>query len=484
MNLVKIILKILISILIVTMSNTVYGNDCTNFSEFSMEVGKEGQNIDNVTERGYALTIGLNAIDPNHYANFSGELQGCEADAAAMREIGISEGFRVRTLMTRDATRKNVLNEISKAAEELKAGDIFLLSYSGHGGQLPDYHEDELDERDETWCLYDGMLVDDELYSYLKKFAKGVRILMFTDCCFSGTCSKAIDSYGRITSKEEPVHYSQKVIPREYTSEIYRKNKAFYDKILNDPSLTKANYGSSEGDDINASVLQISSCQDNQFATDGIPNGLFTSKLLSVWNGGAFKGNYREFHRELVRQMPREQTPQYEAKGIRDSMFESQQIPFTISSKYRALNKSNTTIECYWSEKTLAPLIILPSQSKQLGNYISDHDEGVGKLVAEGNEEFEKKHYGYAIKKYDEAISQINDRDDLACVYYNKGNALCGLEEYDEAVKLYDLAININSNFADAWYNKGFALEKSGQRKEADEAYAKAKDLGYTGEPY
>jgi hypothetical protein len=476
MNLVKSILKILISILIATMFNTVYGNDCTNFSNFSMEVGKEGQNIDNVTERGYALTIGLNAIDPNHYANFSGKLQGCEADAAAMREIGTSEGFRVRTLMTRDATRKNVLNEISKAAEELKAGDVFLLSYSGHGGQLPDLNGDELDERDETWCLYDGMLVDDEIYSYLKKFAKGVRILMFTDCCFSGTVSKALDSYGRpnplTSSSGEPLR--QKSMPREYLGPVYRENQAFYDKILKKPAVKE--------EDIKASALLISGCNDNQLAFDGIPNGLFTSKLLSVWNGGAFKGNYRELLKEMIKQMPREQTPQYETKGIRSFMFESQ-IPFTISSKYRALNKSNTTIECYWSEKTLAPLIILSGQSKQLGNYIDDHDEGVGKLIAEGNEEFEKKHYEYAIKKYDEAISQINDRDDLACVYYNKGGALCGLEEYDEAVKLYDLAININSNFADAWYNKGFALEKSGQRKEADEAYAKAKDLGYTGEP-
>ena len=34
----------------------------------------------------------------------------------------------------------------------------------------------ESDKLDETWCLYDGQLIDDELYMELGKFVTGVRI--------------------------------------------------------------------------------------------------------------------------------------------------------------------------------------------------------------------------------------------------------------------------------------------------------------------
>jgi len=34
---------------------------------------------------------------------------------------------------------------------------------------------------------------------------------------------------------------------------------------------------------------------------------------------------------------------------------------------------------------------------------------------------------------------------------------------------------------AEAWYNKGVALEALGRTSDADAAFAKAKELGYTG---
>jgi|GEM_PF-6385024 hypothetical protein len=48
-----------------------------------------------------------------------------------------SRGFDVKTLLTKEAARVNVINGISKAATTLTSGDIFMLSYSGHGGQPP-----------------------------------------------------------------------------------------------------------------------------------------------------------------------------------------------------------------------------------------------------------------------------------------------------------------------------------------------------------
>src|SRR5262245_62083793 len=137
--------------------------------------------------KGIALTIGLNAVDPAHYGGWSGELNACEADANDMTDIAKSAGFSVKSLLTKAATRSRVIKEVTAASKTLKAGDIYMLSYSGHGGQLPDLNNDESDSKDETWCLYDGELVDDEIYALLGKFAQGVRILVFSDSCHSGT---------------------------------------------------------------------------------------------------------------------------------------------------------------------------------------------------------------------------------------------------------------------------------------------------------
>ena len=141
--------------------------------------------------KGLALSIGLNSVDPRHYGGWAGELNACEADAAEMSALAKSQGFRPTVLLTRRATRARVQAELGKAARQLAAGDIFMLSYSGHGGQLPDLNRDEPDAQDETWCLFDGELVDDELHALLGKFAAGVRVLVFSDSCHSGTAVRA-----------------------------------------------------------------------------------------------------------------------------------------------------------------------------------------------------------------------------------------------------------------------------------------------------
>lgn len=78
-----------------------------------------------------------------------------------------------------------------------------------------------------------------------------------------------------------------------------------------------------------ASVLLISGCQDNQLSSDGTFNGLFTANLLRVWNNGQFRGDYRRFHKSIVRNMPPDQTPKYFRVGVINSNFEKQ-LPFSI----------------------------------------------------------------------------------------------------------------------------------------------------------
>ena len=275
--------------------------------------------------KGLALTIGLNSVDPKHYGGWSGDLNACEADAEDMAAIAKSRKFTVKSLLTKAATRAQAISEITKAAKSLKSGDIFLLSYSGHGGQLPDLNNDEPDAEDETWCLYNGELVDDELYSLFGRFAKGVRILVFSDSCHSGTVVKQAYYQGTMGLRGSAVSRDVKYrfMPPDAALRTYRANKAFYDQILKAKKARKVEQG------VKASILLISGCQDNQLSQDGDFNGLFTGQLLKVWKNGAYRGKYKAFHKAIVRRMPPDQTPNYFWAGTHDPAFEAQK-PFTV----------------------------------------------------------------------------------------------------------------------------------------------------------
>jgi hypothetical protein len=281
---------------------------------------------------GTALTIGLNAVDPGHYQGWSGDLLACEADAHDMGAILSSRGFAVRSLMTKEATRAAVTAAIRAAASALKAGDIFALTYSGHGGQLPDLDGDEDDGLDETWCLFDGQLVDDEIYAALGAFAKGVRVLVFSDSCHSGSAVKVAyytsgggSPAGRaaagLAGTGAPPRF--RALPYEVALRTYEANRALYDPILTDAKIAAA------AANVAASVLLVSGCQDNQLSADGPFNGLFTGTLKRVWNAGKFKGTYRAFHKEIVKRMPPDQTPNYFRTGASSPAFEKQ-TPFKI----------------------------------------------------------------------------------------------------------------------------------------------------------
>jgi len=275
--------------------------------------------------KGLALTIGLNAVDPKHYAGWDGALNACEADADDMADIAGTRKFTVKTLLTKSATREKVTAEVKSAAKVLKAGDIFMLTYSGHGGQLPDRNRDEADREDETWCLYDGELVDDELFGLFGKFAKGVRILVFSDSCHSGSVIKSVYYHGIAAAQRAavspPVRY--RFMPRDVALQTYRLHRDLYDPLLEKADPVKAKR------EVQASVILISGCQDNQYSSDGDFNGLFTGTMLQVWHQGKFKGSYRKFHKVIKQRMPPDQTPNFFRIGAEDESFAGQE-PFTI----------------------------------------------------------------------------------------------------------------------------------------------------------
>ena len=176
--------------------------------------------------RGISLHIGLNSVSADAYAGWEGPLAACEFDANDMEALAKAKGMKPTVLLTKKGTRANVLASMRSAAKALKAGDLFFMSFSGHGGQVPDVSgEEDDDKKDETWCLYDGQLIDDELYFELSRFAAGVRVLVLSDSCHSGTVTRAPLVPVTIPGQRP------KLMPASVAMRTYREHQAFYDKL-------------------------------------------------------------------------------------------------------------------------------------------------------------------------------------------------------------------------------------------------------------
>lgn len=89
-------------------------------------------------------------------------------------------------LIGEDATRDHLIDAVLAATHRLAAGGVFVLTFAGHGGQMPDLSYDEVDGTDEIWQLYDAFLYDDELGYLLSFFHPSIHCVVIADCCNAG----------------------------------------------------------------------------------------------------------------------------------------------------------------------------------------------------------------------------------------------------------------------------------------------------------
>jgi len=307
--------------------------------------------------KGISIHIGLNELDERHYGSRC-TLAGCLGDVDAMHRLAVSAGFEPTVLRAEEATADAVLGAIRGAAHRVGPEDILLVTYSGHGARvrdLPlDQGGDEVDGWDETWCLYDREVLDDELYDCWGDFPAGARILVVSDSCFSGDIirdDEGQDALPRITEGRslwgtEALDETRRLLPElppvppasrgtrgggmrgggmagrrlsaKTAKRVYMRNRRTYEEVQK--SLP-------ERRPVHAEVLLLSAAQDNETAADGEHNGAFTEALLQVWNDGAFEGDYVALHCELYKRLRTRQHPQILA--LRPPSF-ARQRPFTI----------------------------------------------------------------------------------------------------------------------------------------------------------
>ncbi len=260
---------------------------------------------------GYSLSIGLNRIDASHYGS-EGILRNPVNDARAMAQIVRGAGIKnSNVLLDDEATTDEVAAIVRGSLRRAQPGDLVVITYSGHGSQIPDASGLEEDGLDETLCLYDRMMPGAEFHRLLALFAEGVRILVIVDACHSRTFVRGLWVPG--TSPPE----RRKSLLRSDALAIYSQHRALYDELRRDPVL-----------EIKASVIALSACQDGQLASDGAgDNGAFTAGLLKALNAS---GNYQQLVNEIGAEMGSPtQTPAYRSVTWADPEFETQ-VPFSV----------------------------------------------------------------------------------------------------------------------------------------------------------
>lgn len=201
-----------------------------------------------------------------------------EADACTLADLAEAQRFESCTLLLgAAATRSRVRASLHQAARACLPGDLFMLTFSGHGGRRAGIGASPEALRG-TWVLFDASLDDAEMRAALAEFAPGVRVLVISDSCHGGVPSEECGAP-----------------PPE----------------------------------VAASVLVLAACGPESAADGpGLP-GHFTTALVRTWSESREISDYGAFCDRLAARMPEYQRPNLHFVGARDPRFESQR-PFTI----------------------------------------------------------------------------------------------------------------------------------------------------------
>ena len=251
----------------------------------------------------YSLHLGVSFVDTHHYGQRLMPLPCCRTDAEKMYQLmGLLQYDQRVILLDEDATTTNFTNQLYAWSKELKAGDILTITYSGHGSQVEDLNRDEESGEDQTWCLFDRMLIDDELRYVWREFAEDVNIFILLDSCHSGTGAKVAEPTAVSDLEKRMTFKESEGVWKGNWNEIYADVTARHEAVVP--------LGA-----IKASVLSISACKDNQVAKPGPFLSEFTYRILETLNDFEKLASYPALYRALLDMAPTAQTPHLDRFG-------------------------------------------------------------------------------------------------------------------------------------------------------------------------
>ncbi|WP_327005450.1 caspase family protein [Dactylosporangium sp. NBC_01737] len=243
-----------------------------------------------------ALCVGI-----NDYPGVSNDLYGCRNDAADWTDALTARGFDVRTLLDSAASGAAIRTGIADLLSRTSSGDAVVITYSGHGTWVPDLDGDEPDHRDEAICPHDiaanGPLLDDELSALFSAAAPGVRTVLISDSCHSGTLTRLSRPLGDSRCSSRFLAPST-FLPARSSDHVSAR--------FSDRGTLRARPRSA--------ALLLSACRDTEYSYDatfaGRPNGAFTYVALTALADLPPAATYRDWLRAIRAQLPSQNYPQ------------------------------------------------------------------------------------------------------------------------------------------------------------------------------
>jgi hypothetical protein len=231
----------------------------------------------------HSIHLGVNVPDVRHYGSGVPALAGAHADAVAWYRVASdllccdTSELRVGEQATTEELRRWVTR-----TRALQPPQTVLVTWSGHGTQVarpagdPDGESDSLDE---TWVMWDRMLLDDEVHELLACFPRGFRVVAVVDCCHSHGSFRDLPPLGPGPAALE------RVLDRSIALQVVEANAQVYaDARASLPHPARS---------LVADFLGLAACQEHEVARELDSHGLFTKAVVDLVRTG-FQGSYED----------------------------------------------------------------------------------------------------------------------------------------------------------------------------------------------
>jgi hypothetical protein len=256
-----------------------------------------------------ALCIGI-----NDYPGTGSDLAGCVNDANDWSAVLSNRGFTVQRLLDAQATKAGMVAAFEQLIDSGESGDVLVITFSGHGTLAPDTSGDEADGYDEALCPYDihqgQVLLDDEIHELFSRRPAGVRLILISDSCHSGTVTRNApadpDSKAQARIRYLPLAswLPEDQLPRGGCGRVLTTLPVHQ---VFSPWLSVVR---SAGD------LLMAGCQEgpDHYSYDANfnnrPNGAFTYYALRALKTLPARATYRDWHAAIRRSLPSSDYPQ------------------------------------------------------------------------------------------------------------------------------------------------------------------------------
>ena len=243
-----------------------------------------------------AVLIGI-----NRYRIPGADLRGCVNDVKNMQSVLTrSYGFKggdITVLTDFAATKKGIESAIRKLVQGGRKGDVLLVHFSGHGSNVPDNDGDEADDRDEILCPTDldwkNPMRDDWLRKTFDSMRAGVSLTVITDCCHSGTITRAV--------QPPDAPSIERYLPSPWDLVAVESGRSLRGTVKTE--LRKSKRASRKQRDIVEADLPevlITGCRADQTSADamigGSFNGALTYNLVAAIGDAQGELSYRQLH--------------------------------------------------------------------------------------------------------------------------------------------------------------------------------------------